>query len=197
MVGPVGHPERDALDALDEVVDRFGRSVRVMAAMLRGDRLLPADDRAAEAPDFGRARVVLEVDTELGDEHRSGVRVADLVDRAQDLLGVPGHAHLTARIASAQQALEPVVAIRAEALVCDRQQPAGAVERIVAAAAMTQRVVLDAAADLVEDTVRELDQMERVRDLGGVREHRVEHAAIRTRQIKVAQRIAVSHTSGR
>ncbi len=83
-----------------------------------------------------------------------------------------------------EQPLKSVVSIRAEALVCDRQQSAGSVERIVAAAAVTERVVLHAAADLVEDPVRELDQMERIRDLGGVREHRVEHAAIRTRQIQ-------------
>lgn len=57
-----------------------------MAAMPRGDLVLPADDRAAEPSDFGWARVVLEVDAELGDEHCGGVCVADVVDRAQHFL---------------------------------------------------------------------------------------------------------------
>jgi len=49
---------------------------------------------------------------------------------------------------------------------------------------MATRLVLHPASDLVEHEVRELHDMKRVRDLSGVREHRVEHRPIRTRQIQ-------------
>lgn len=49
---------------------------------------------------------------------------------------------------------------------------------------MTDRLVLHASAALVELVVREFHDVERIRDLDGVGEHRVEHRPIRTRQIK-------------
>jgi hypothetical protein len=49
---------------------------------------------------------------------------------------------------------------------------------------MTEGLVLDPSATLVELLVRELDQMERILDLNRVGQHRVEHRPIRTPQIQ-------------
>ncbi len=73
---------------LDELVDRFGRCVRVPAPVPGGDLVLPAHDCAAETLDVGWAGVVLEIDAEQRGEHRCGVGVVDGIDRPQDLLGV-------------------------------------------------------------------------------------------------------------
>lgn len=71
-----------------------------------------------------------------------------------------------------------------EPLAGDREPPTGPVERIILAASVTERLVLDASSALIEGPVRQLDNMERVRNLGGVGEHRVEHRAIAGRQIE-------------
>src|SRR5205807_4919650 len=64
------------------------------------------------------------------------------------------------------------------------EQASAPIQRIGLAAAMTEGLVLDPAAALVELLVRELHQMERIRDLNRVGQHRVEHRPIRTRQIQ-------------
>ena len=64
------------------------------------------------------------------------------------------------------------------------EQPPAPVERIVFVAAMTESVLLGAATHLVESGVRELDDVERVRDLDRVRQRVVERLAIRPRQIQ-------------
>ena len=75
-------------------------------------------------------------------------------------------------------------AVVVEAFVGLGQQPPAAVERIVFAASMAERLVLHPAAALIELVVRELHDMERVGDLDGVGQHRVEHRPIRARQIQ-------------
>ncbi len=64
------------------------------------------------------------------------------------------------------------------------EAPAGSVERIVLAASMPEGVVLHAASGLVERGVGELDDVERVGDLDGVGQHRVEHRAIGVGQVE-------------
>src|SRR5690554_1804657 len=51
-------------------------------------------DRAAELADLRWTRVVLEVRAEAGDELEADVGIGVVVDLADDLLGVPRHAHL-------------------------------------------------------------------------------------------------------
>lgn len=109
VVDPVRHPERDHLTRLTRwLIASVGPFVcwqRCQAAIWG----LPAHDHAAEALDLGWARVVLEIDAELGDEHRGGVGVVDVVDRPGHFFAVPGHADLTARIPGSQQAAEATV----------------------------------------------------------------------------------------
>ena len=144
----------------------------------------PAGDRAPEALDLGRAGVVLEIDAELGHELDGEVGVADLVDRADDFFGVPGQADLAVGVVGVEQAAQFRVSGGVEAFVGDRHQLADPVERVGLAAPVAERVVLHAATGLVEHEVGELHHMERICDLDGVREHRVEHRPIRPGQIE-------------
>ena len=120
-----------------------------------------------------------------------------VVDRADDFLGVPGIAHLPAGVASLEQARETHAALVIEAFVSAGKEPAGAVERVVFVAPVSEGLVLDPAADLVESSVRELHQMERVSDLHSVREHRRERQAPRPDRSRVARLIASSQAWSR
>jgi hypothetical protein len=102
-VGEAAEPERDSLDALDQVVDCLGRPVGHAGAVPRGDLVPPPGDRAAEPLDLRRAVVVLEVLAETGDELVGEFGVLDLVDRPDDLLGVPRGADLAAGIAGPEK----------------------------------------------------------------------------------------------
>src|SRR5690606_2421367 len=97
---------------------------------------------------------------ELGDEPVGLGRVVDGVDASDGLLGVPGEADLAAGIAGLEQPDELGVAGVVEAFVALGEQPAGTVERVGAAAPMTERVLLDPAAALIELRVRQLDDVE-------------------------------------
>ena len=66
----------------------------------------------------------------------------------------------------------------------DGHQLADPIERVGLAASMPAGLVLHAAAGLVEHEVGEFHHVERIGDLDGVREHRVEHRPIRSRQIQ-------------
>jgi hypothetical protein len=133
-VGEAAEPERDALDALDQVVDGFGRPVAHLGLVPGGDLGGPPNDRAAELGDLGWARVVLEVDTEPLDELDCQVGVGDAVDRPHDFLGVPGHAHSAARVARLREPEQLLLAAVVETLVRAGEQTSGSVERIVLAA---------------------------------------------------------------
>src|SRR5690606_19917042 len=146
------------------------------------DLVPPAGDRAAELADLRWTRVVLEVRAEAGDELEADVGIGVVVDLADDLLGVPRHAHLALGVARLEQPHELLPTAIVEAFVSSGEEPAGPVERVVLAAPMTEGLVLDPSTDLVETLVRELAHMERIRDLGGVGEHRVERQTPRARQ---------------
>ena len=133
---------------------------------------------------LGWARVVLEIVAELGDVLVGDGRVGDLVDRAGDLLGMPCHLDLTAGITGTQQPDQSGVAGLVETFMGLGQQPPGPIQRIVLAAPTPQRLVLDPATALIDLRVRQLHEVERVGDLGGVGQHGVEHSAIRTGQIQ-------------
>jgi hypothetical protein len=59
----------------------------------------------------------LEVEAELTDELAGELRLRDLIDRPNDLLGVPGHAHLATRVTGSEQAAQLRVAALVEPLV--------------------------------------------------------------------------------
>ena len=121
---------------------------------------------------------------ELFHEHRGDLSVGDVVDRADHLLRVPCHAHLASRVAGFEQASELGVAAFVETFVRLGQESACPVERVVLAAPVTERLVLDPPPALVQLGVGELHEMKRVGDLGGVGDHRVEHGPVRARQVK-------------
>jgi hypothetical protein len=81
---------------------------------------------------------------------------------------VLGETNLASRVTSIEQPAQFHVGPVGEALVTHCEQPAGPVERIGLVAPMTERVLLDAAAGLVELGVRQLHHVERIGDLGGV-----------------------------
>src|SRR5690606_31211661 len=64
------------------------------------------------------------------------------------------------------------------------EQPTGSIERVVAAAAVAEGLVLDTAAALIELRVGVLHEMERVRDLPGLREAVGEGLAVGARQVE-------------
>lgn len=76
------------------------------------------------------------------------------------------------------------MAVVAESLSCHHQPSAGTVERIVFAAAVPDGLVLHPAPALIQRRVGEPGDVEGVGDLDRVGEHRVEHGAIRRRQIQ-------------
>jgi hypothetical protein len=88
------------------------------------------------------------------------------------------------RVAGTKQAHQLVVLIWREALAGDREPAACAPERVIASAAVAEGLVLHAAPALIERLVGELHDVERIGDLDSVGEHRVEHRAIRRRQIE-------------
>ncbi len=71
-----------------------------------------------------------------------------------------------------------------EPFACDRESASCTPEWIITPAAVSEGLVLDTASALIERGVRELHDVERVSNLGGIGEHRVEHGAIRRRQIQ-------------
>ena len=126
----------------------------------------------------------MEIEAELGDELDSRLRVADRIDRPHDFLRVPRVADLAFRVAGLEQPDQLQVRLAVETLMADGHQLARSIERIGIAAALATRLVLYPRSDLVEQEVRELHDMEGIGDLDRMREHRVEHRPIRTRQIQ-------------
>jgi hypothetical protein len=125
------------------VVDGLGGPVGDPRLVPRGDVCEPAAQRPAERLHLGRARLVLEVEAELGDEVPGDVGVTDVVDVPDGLLGVPGGADLASGVIGGEQAAQLGVAAVVEALMCLREQPSGAVERVVFAAAVAEGLGLD------------------------------------------------------
>jgi hypothetical protein len=107
-----------------------------------------------------------------------------VIDRADDLLGVPSGAHFAPGIAGIQQAQQLRASTVVEAFVGAGEQPAGPVERIVLVAPVAEGLVLDPAANLIETLVGQLDQVERVRDLGRPGQHGVEGEPPRAGQVQ-------------
>ena len=89
---------------------------------------------------------------------------------------MPGQLHLTAGVAGGEQADEAFASFVGESFSGDPWQPPGAVERVVAAAAVADGLVLHPPAALIECRVGHPYDVERVGDLDGVGQHRVEHA---------------------
>ncbi len=86
------------------------------------------------------------------------------VDGAEPLVAVPGERDLAVRVAG----LEPTGEAGLLAVGAVPEQPTDLVERVVLVAAAVQLLLLDAAADLVDDLGAELDDVDGIEDLHGV-----------------------------
>ena len=176
--------EGSAFDSFYEVVDRFGGSVRDPGAVPVHDRGVPAGQGAAQTAQLGRAVGVAEVVGEFAEVGAGELRAVDVIEAAEYFFGVPRQADVAAGIAGGEQTAELGVAGFAEALVGRNQQPARPPQRVILAVAVTERVVLGAAADLVDAVVRQADHVERIGDLADLGQRHVEGAPIRPREIQ-------------
>jgi hypothetical protein len=149
----------------------------------REDLVPPPGQSAAKLADLGWPAQIGEVVDEpfvpLGRERR----VAPGVELADGFLGLPRGRDLTVRVACSEQTEPPVGRAGVELLRSDREPP-DPVERIGLAATVARGVLLDPPTDIVHAAVGELDHVEHVRDLPGVREHRVKHLAVGAGQIE-------------
>lgn len=132
----------DAVDLLDEQVDRLGRPVGGAGGVEVGQELgAPGPQRAAEAGDLG--------DWAAGQRLEDGERpppavlgVGRVIDRAQPLGGLPGDGDVEGRVADLQGGLEAAALPVGQGLDAAAQQPAGLLERVVLVAAVAKRLLL-------------------------------------------------------
>ena len=87
-------------------------------------------------------------------------------------------------VAGGEEAEQALVTMDAGALAGHDETSAAAVERVGLAAPVAERLVLHPASTLIERLVRQLHDVERVSDLDGVGEHRVEHRLVGRREIQ-------------
>ena len=81
----------------------------------------------------------------------AGFRRGSVVDRAELLVALPGHVHLILWVAGVEAAAELGLLVLGEVFDAVAEQPADLVQRVVFVAPPGERVLLDAAADLVDD----------------------------------------------
>ena len=142
VVREAAEPEGGALDALDEVVDRFGRAVGDPGAVPVHDGGVPATEGAAQAAQLRRAVGVGEVGGEFSEVGAGELGAVDVIEAAEGFLGVPCQADLAAGVAGCEQAAELGVAAFAEPFMGRNEQPPRPIEGIVFAAAVAEGVVL-------------------------------------------------------
>src|ERR1019366_3061713 len=94
-----------------------------------------------------------------------------------------GHANLAAWVARLEETEQLGAALVVESLVGLGEQASAPIERVVFSSSVPEHLVLHTAAPLVELGVGELDQVKWVRDQGRLRQHRLEHRSIGTREI--------------
>lgn len=97
---------------------------------------------------------------------------------------MPGGADLAGGVAGFEEAEQAAVTVAVEAFTGDREQASGPIQRVALASPVAACVVLHPTADLVEGLVGETHDVERIGDLGRLRQHRVEHAAIGAGQVE-------------
>lgn len=155
---------------LDEAVDGFGAAVAGSFGVEVGqERCAPLLERSAEAGDLGDRTRRQRRDQLLGDPLPLGrLRVA--VGQAQLLRDRPGEEDRVVLGAGVDRPLEAGPLPVGEFLDPGAEDGADALERVAFAAAVPEGVLLDAAADLVDDLGADLDDVERVEDGGGVLE---------------------------
>ena len=130
--------------------------------MPRHDLIPPAADGPAQRPNLGWHRGVAEIVGELINELGGEDRIGDHVDLPGGLFRMPHHPHLAMGVTGVQQATKLGIALVVEPFVRLGQQPSGSIQRVVFAAAVAERFVLDAASARIQFRVRQ-DIDDRVR----------------------------------
>ncbi len=100
----------------------------------------------------------------LVQQQRGVVAIVGEVDVTDGFFGEPRAEHFVVGVTDPQSKQEPVRAAFVEAFRTGEQQLADPIQRIGLATAVAERLVLDAASDLVETAVRDAHDVERIRD---------------------------------
>src|SRR4249919_456412 len=156
------HPDQPVPDQPPpRLTNRFGAAVGDSIGVEVGQHLgLPGLQRSAEPGDLGDR-----TGGEAGDHLLRNLAAAGcggVVDRAELLVALPGQVDLSDWVAFLQAAGELGLLLLGEVLHAVAKQSADLVERVVLVAAMTKRVLLDTATDLVDDLGAEANDMEGV-----------------------------------
>ena len=147
---------------LDESVDGFGASVgRAAGVEVAQELASPPAQRDAEAGDLGDRAGGQGRDDLLRDGPAGGRGV--LVVGGSDLLGAPpGDFDLDVLLARGERCVQPGTLPVGQVLLPGAQGVADPVQRVALAAPMAGGVLLDPAADVVDDLGGELDDVEGV-----------------------------------
>ena len=87
-----------------------------------------------------------------------------MVDRAELLVALPGQVDLCVRVAGVEAVADLGLLLVGQVFGSVAEQPADLVERVVLVAAPAEGVLLDAAADLIDDLGAEPHHMEGIQD---------------------------------
>ncbi len=157
---------------LESAVDRFGRAIAGAGAIevgkdVRGS-LLQGPSQGDELGQGGRDAVAQRGD-ELGHDlvAAGSVRIAVGGDHA--LVDAPGGLDLDVLL-DVEQAGQPLALAVGEQVSASVLSPAGAIERVVGAAAVTVQILLDPATAPVQGVAGETHDVEGVHDRGRVRQ---------------------------
>ena len=158
----------DPLHVLDEQVDRLGRPTGAAGGQVPGEDLgLPGAHGAGQAGQLHYPDTVCPAVEAV--EGRTGRwHAVRGVDRAQQLLALPGDGDLAEPITGSQSRAQPRSATAGELFGGGQQQLADVVQRIVLAPAVTKEGLLGPPADLVDHRVGQPDGVEVIDNHGGV-----------------------------
>jgi hypothetical protein len=129
----------------------------------REDVGLPLRQCATEAGDLGDRAVGEAGDHIHGDTPALG-RVVGEVNRAQLRVAAPGEGDLPTGGAGGEAGVGLGILLVAQVVRTATEQAADPIQRVVLVPAVPEGVLLDAAADLVDDLSAELDDVERLQD---------------------------------
>jgi len=149
-----------------------------------GDLEAPPLEGSPERADFGRHVLVGHVGHELINEGQGELGIGAGVELTGRLLGVPGHPHLTVRVSSLEESGQLLVAAFVQSLVGLGEQPSGLEQRIAFPAAMSEQLLLDPSAALVELEGGVFDHVERIRHLDRMGDGGVEDGLVGGRQVQ-------------
>ena len=170
-------------DLLDDQVDGFGAAVGDAAGVEVGKQLLaPGLEGAAEPSHFGdRAR------REAGDHLLRNPPTfggGGVVDGAELLVTLPGHVDFAVGVAGLQTLGELGLLAFGQMLHTVAEEAADLVERVVLVPSVAEGVLLDAAADLVDDLGSEANDVEGVEDRDRVGQLVTDSVRIATERIQ-------------